>query len=164
MNKINLHKIVNKDVIEQSFYEEDDEPILLRNKTELSIQRSISRVNTTKSIISLDVDNINKYFMTEYYPEGKLGQIPEVRESFNEVEIDLSKGFSKGSRQVTCENLYYLRNKGGHKSILEEFITIGIETKGLEYTDLDELCLTPKILANYPNNLEESELRLYIKI
>jgi len=38
---------------------------------------------------------------------------------------------------------------------------IGIENKGLEYIfDMDEMMLTPKILYNYPKELNEYELEL----
>ncbi len=47
------------------------------------------------------------------------------------------------------------------KRIFEEFITIGIEDHGLEYiNDIDDLHLTPRIMYNYPNKLNESELKL----
>jgi hypothetical protein len=150
MNKINLHKLVNKDDIEQSFYEGDEDGIL-RTKTE-SVGRCLTRTFTGKSKVSVDVENINKYFMKEYHIESDLKQIAEMKESF--VEVDLTNLTTKP------EELYYLTSNINYKSIFEEFITIGIEPYGLEYTDLEELYLTPKVLANYPNNLEESEIRL----
>ena len=56
------------------------------------------------------------------------------------------------------------KNKPVHeKKIFEEFLVIGIESTGLEYIyDIDELYMTPRITYNYPNNLSENEIDLYL--
>ena len=59
---------------------------------------------------------------------------------------------------------YILTEINNHpvKKIYEEFLSIGIEKDGLEFiNDRDELFLTPRILANFPNKIKESELKLY---
>jgi hypothetical protein len=148
MNKINIQKLDKKD-IEQSFYEDDDESV----RNAYWDTNTLMRVNTHKTMISVDVENINNYFK-DYRHEADWKYKPE---STIETEILMSQANSK--RKIS-EEFYFLTNCVGCKNIFEEFITIGIETEGLEYTDLNELYLTPKITANYPNNLAESELKL----
>lgn len=46
------------------------------------------------------------------------------------------------------------------RRIFEEFLTVGIEYRGLEYiTDIDTMMLAPKITGDYPNMVLEHELR-----
>lgn len=68
------------------------------------------------------------------------------------------------SNRSSFEDIFTLPKRKNSKKIFEEFLTIGIEDTGLEYlTDHDELYLTPKILFNYPNKLQENELKFNIK-
>lgn len=57
------------------------------------------------------------------------------------------------------EKIRKLFNNPG-KKIFEEFLTVGIESRGLEYiTDIDSMMLAPKITGNYPDMLLEHELQ-----
>jgi hypothetical protein len=72
-----------------------------------------------------------------------------------DIKSSISSTNSTGTKRFT------LPKRKKKKKLFEEFIVIGIENKGLEYiSDLDELCMTPKITYNYPNNLDENELKL----
>jgi hypothetical protein len=78
-------------------------------------------------------------------------------------EIDLKSSLSSlGSSETKRFTLPKRKKK---KKLFEEFIAIGIENNGLEYiNDRHELCMTPKITYNYPNNLDENELKLYLTL
>jgi hypothetical protein len=174
MNKISSYKLAGKGDIDQSLDEGEYEgesvlSVLHRGVSGNNIRGGIARVNTKKSVVSVDVDNINSYFIKEYNITNAIDkQIKSIIEE-RETMMDTGNEGDIIQRVLSChkssEDLYYLTNKSNnYKSILEEFIVIGIETGGLEYTDLEELYLTPKILGNYPNNLHESELKLYLFI
>lgn len=50
--------------------------------------------------------------------------------------------------------------KNNNQKIFLQFLTVGIDSKGLEYIDdSDNLYLAPKILNNYPHMLLEHELK-----
>jgi hypothetical protein len=158
MNKINIHKLERNEAIEQSFYEDEDEAYTNPTRTPMGDKYFI-RQFTDKSMISVDVENINNYFIKEFHFESDrkygLGSTMET-----DILRDMTAD-SKRKNSIEGGDSYFLTTGHvGHRSIFEEFLTIGVETEGLEYTDLNELYLTPKILANYPNNLAESELKL----
>ena len=100
----------------------------------------------------IELGNISNYFIREY---PSLEASRRHLSSRKILEVRESKFNSR-------ENSLYILPTSVMKSkqIYEEFITIGIETDGLECSNVNEIFLTPKILANFPNNLEESELRL----
>jgi hypothetical protein len=78
----------------------------------------------------------------------------------NGPELDyFTKENSQKSKTSTEKITLPRRKKTRH--IFEELLVIGIEGTGLEYIDdLDEMLLSPKIIYNYPNCLEENELKL----
>jgi hypothetical protein len=95
----------------------------------------------------------------EIYLGGGGGGTERTHELNLTSEIDLKSSMS--SSGSACTKRFTLPKRKKKKKLFEEFIVIGIENTGLEYIhDIDEMCLTPKITYNYPNNLDENELKL----
>lgn len=71
-----------------------------------------------------------------------------------------SKSLSDSTRPLSSSKYTLPKRKRG-KRIFEEFLSIGIESNGLEYIDdIEELLMTPKITHSYPNKLNENEMNL----
>ncbi len=115
-----------------------------------------------------ELDKISSEMEIRLSPERRLlsssislitleGNIPFSlqKDEFELNEITIEKKSSNKSLKFTLPKRKKL------KRIFEEFITIGIQDNGLEYiNDIDDLHLTPRIMYNYPNKLNESELKL----
>jgi hypothetical protein len=89
----------------------------------------------------------------------------EMQKTDRTQEYNLTCDYDLKSSLSSCSSVgtkrFTLPKRKKKKKLFEEFIVIGIENNGLEYiSDIDELCLTPKITYNYPNNLDENELKL----
>jgi hypothetical protein len=128
--------------------------------------------------ITLEVNDINKTFLKKYKTIN--GKLPKNKENLNNNlslinKVDLPqfnqispisdiKEESIFSNSSYLNSTFTLPNKKKNKKIFEEFLVIGIESQNLEYiTDYDELYMTPKILFNYPNKLDENEMGFNVK-
>lgn len=99
---------------------------------------------TKEAVISLSKESITESFMKKYEKYEK------EHESIRKSSITSSN-----------EPNFSLPRRAKNKKLFEEFLVIGIETNGLEYVnDLDELMLSPRIIYNFPNKLNEHELEL----
>ncbi len=136
-------------------------------------------IQDDEECIDLSVECINESFFKKYGRYSSLSQSSEgsIEEEklnnennpFSKVNTDiyqykvhdLTSEFNLTSNKSSNNSKFTLPKRKKLKKIFEEFITIGIEDDGLEYiTDIDELCLTPKIIYNFPNKLNENELKL----
>ena len=141
------------------------------NNEESSMKRKVysadDTVNTNETVLS---KSSKKSFLYSPFNLVK-SQKSENQESFSN-QTEKSDDFKKSllSEKFKLEKKedkhlrYTLPRKKNVKKIFEEFIVLGIENTGLEYIDdLEELLMTPKIIYNFPNKLNENELKFNIK-
>ena len=132
---------------------------------------NISEINTFVMTETTKIDNVNNETLFTFSFRNKSKE--ETKDNLNEINLTTNPGNSYNQSTInrsdsskiinysTSSSRYSLPRRKNEKKIFEEFLVIGIESEGLEYiNDLNELCLTPKIIYNFPNKLSENELNL----
>lgn len=152
----------NKDIIYNEINNKDSE---LKSRNTLDKENNYSNSLLKSTITSSAKQKILKPFKVTH-----LICTPTHNYSKNTIPTNISQEvFEKASvrdvndnaiKNVFASPFSNIKEKQITEKIFEQFITIGIEDKGLEYiTDLDNMLLAPKILYNYPNMVLEHELK-----
>jgi hypothetical protein len=106
---------------------------------------SENKIAEEDAVINLSKESITESFVKKY----------EKYENNDSIKIH-------GRKSSHIEPNFSLPRRTKNIKLFEEFLVIGIETNGLEFiNDLDELMLSPRIIYNFPNKLNEHELELY---